>query len=285
MDLDHQTYIATTSGLDEALQGFSTDPFGRNVPGALGLRVPPVLPTEAPDNTGQPRYLFLLDTRTISTNQKTTIRGVRFGLTIGIKQAVTGGTLVREFAVKSPWWHFPDGNVSWHLVREPNDDISPQRPLTDAPSWRFQQSDQPAMLYQAATFSMGNFNPQTGAPLFYPVGLTTYKPPVISASQWNPIANLGNVKGLVYPWNPESDNKLNVVVTGNTRISLYADVLQSNPATRPRTTLTANNVISSGIAPEDAFVSNFTSGEGNIVGPIYWRVFGAVLFDDAFGED
>lgn len=87
------------------------------------------------------------------------------------------------------------------------------------------------------------------------------------------------MKGLYYPWNATSDDKLNIVVNGNCRISLYASVLQTNPATRlAATALTASNVISSGIAPEDAFVANFA-------GAMYWRIYGAILFDDEFGAD
>jgi hypothetical protein len=287
VDLFHQPYLATTSGLDENLQGISTDPFGQSIPSSIGLRIPPVLAAgSTPDN--QPRYLFLLDTRVIERD-KTVIRGIRQGLTIGInRSAIAGRELIYEFPVTSPWWRFPDGNVSWHLVREPNDEVVIQHPLSDAASWRYLQSDDPAMLYKTASFAPNTFNPSTLAPLYYPVGLVGYTPPDLSAFRASPIANLGNLKGIVYPWQPESDDKLNVVVNGNCRISLYASLLQTNPRTRLNpTALTAANVIPCGIAPEDAFVSNFTSGGGDFpfAGPIYWRIFGSILFDDAFGAD
>jgi hypothetical protein len=285
VDLFHQTYIATTSGLDENLQGISTDPFGRNLPGSIGLRIPPVLSAgSVPDK--QPRYLFLLASRVIERN-KAVIRGIRQGLTIGVNASATPGReLIYEFPVKSPWWHFPDGNVSWHLVREPNDEVRIQGPLSDAASWRYLQSDDPAMLYQKASFAPGAFNPSTLAPLFYPVGLVGYTPPDLSASRANPIGALGNMKGVVYPWEPESDDKLNVVVNGNCRISLYASVLQTNPRNRLNPNpLTSSTIIPTGIAPEDAFMSNFSTTGEIPTGPIYWRIYGSILFDDAFGAD
>lgn len=287
MDLFHQPTIVSTSGLDETLQGISTDPYGQNVPGAIGLRIPPVLSSSivAPN---QPRYLFCLASRIIERD-KTVIRGIRQGLTLGVNRSATSPrVLPYEFPVTSPTWRFPDGNVSWHLVREPNDYPTDQQPLSDAASWRYLQSDQPAMLYKSASFAINTFEPATGAPLFYANGLTAYVPPVFQASQRAPIGNLGNLKGIYYPWNATSDDKLNIVVNGNCRISLYASVLQSNPATRLNpTALTATNVISCGISPEDAFVSNFTTGGGDFpfAGPIYWRIFGAILFDDQFGAD
>jgi hypothetical protein len=149
VDLFHQPTIVTTSGLDETLQGISTDPYGAILPSALGLRIPSVL------NAGivvpnQPRYLFLLASR-ILERDKTVIRGIRQGLTIGLNRSATANrVLPYEFPVTSPWWRFPDGNVSWHLVREPNDGFNPQHPLTDAPSWRYLESDQSAMLYKGA---------------------------------------------------------------------------------------------------------------------------------------
>jgi hypothetical protein len=286
MDLLHQTYLATTSGIDETLQGISTDPFGQNIPSALGLRIPPVLPGLS-DPTQQPRYLFVLASRTLY--QKTTIRGIRQGLTIGVnRSAEANRVLPYEMPVTSRFWKFPDGNVSWHLVREPNDDprILAARSVQDAASWRYLQADQSAMLYKRATFAAGAFNPSTGAPLFYPQGLLTYTPPDFWAGKESGIADLGNMKSIVYPWSSESDDKLNIVVSGNCRVTLYASVLQTDPATRLKpVTLTSANVISSGITPEDAFVSNFTTGEGGTAGPNYWRIFGSILFDDAFGAD
>jgi hypothetical protein len=283
MDLFHQTTFVSTSGIDETLQGISTDPFGQNLPSALGLRIPPVM-TASIVPPFQPRYLFLLATRVIE-RQKTTIRGIRQGLHLGINRSGTANqVLPYEFPVTTPNWRFPDGNVSWHLVREPNDVPTLQRPLTDTASWRYLRSDQPAMLYKKASFDPNTYDPLTLAPIFYPIGLDGYTPPDFSASQVKPIADLGNMKGIYYPWDASSDNKLNIVVSGNCRISLYASVLQTNPSTRLQPSA-VSSPISSGIAPEDAFLANFTTIGSPTTAPIYWRIYGSILFDDAFGAD
>jgi hypothetical protein len=283
VDLKHQTTFVSTTGIDETLQGISTDPFGRNLPTGFGLRVPPVI-TASIVAPNQPRYLFLLASRTIE-REKTTIRGIRTGINLGINRSGTANQILPyELPVTSPYWRFPDGNVSWHLVREPNDVPTLQRPLTDTASWRYLRSDQPAMLYKKGSFDAGAYDPLTLAPIFYTVGLDGYTPPDFSPSQAQPIADLGNMRSIVYPWDPGSDNKLNIVVSGNCRISLYASVLQTNPATRLQPAA-LSSPISSGVSPEDAFLANFTTIGSPTVGPVYWRVYGSILFDDAFGAD
>ena len=257
-----------TSGLDEARQGQSTDPFGRNFPTNFGLRVPPVLASR--EVTLQPRYLFLLSTRVIE-RETTIIRGVRTGATIGCK--LNG--IPREQIVTSPTFDFSDGNISYHLVREPNDlSTYTQVALSDAPSWSFMYADQPAMLYQDATFTAGNANAD-GRPFFYPVGLNTYTPPDITQRARPLGGNLGNQKGIVFPWSPVGDNRLLLRVPGNCRISLYASVLQTNPSTRtdpgfPDVAATYPGALT----PEDAFYATFKTSA------IYWRVFGSLIFDD-----
>jgi hypothetical protein len=287
LDLKHQTIFASTSGLDESLQGLSTDPFG-SVSAGFGLRIPPVVAGVAQNK--QPRFLFLLASRTLG-NARTCIRGIRQGLTIGINQSSVGNQeLAYEMLVSDPWWRFVDGNVSWHLVAEPTDGVLVNRPDQSAKntsSLAYWQADTPALIFQDISYSAGNANSK-GVPNYYNVGISSYTPPDghMLADRWTPIANLGNMKGIYYPWNATSDDKLNIVVSGNRRISLYASVLQTNPVTRLKpNTFTATNLISSGISNEDAFVANFTSGELGQTSPIYWRIFGSILFDDAFGAD
>lgn len=277
-----QLTLVSTTGIDEALQGLSTDPYGRNIPSAVGLRVPPVL-SGGITPPAQPRYLFALATREIKAD--TVIRGIRTAVTIGVDASSDANRVLPiEFPVTSPWWRFPDGNVSFHLIRESTDVTTLQMPSTNAASWRYKQTDQPAMIYDTATFSAGSFNPQTGAPLFYPVGLTAYKPPDIN-NIWQPIGNLGNMKGVLFPWEPQSDNKLNIPVVGNARITLYASVLQTNPTTRLTASLPdAAGFYPNGLGPEDAFVASWTGLESTLA-PQYWRVYGSILFEDQFGAD
>jgi hypothetical protein len=267
-------YELSTVGADEANQGLTTDPFlpSTQNPTALGLRVPPVL--MGITGVAQPRYLFLLATRTLSRG-KTIVRGIRQGLTIGANIAPSGSgrapLYAEEFLVTSPFWHFVDGNVSWHLVREPAERQAATIPRTNGPSWAYMVSDGPAMLYK--TFTNTNVDPTTGAPYYYDVGMSAYAPP--NPRSWQPIGNLGNMKDMRSPWNaPTNAIAMDEEVTGTCRISLYASILQSNPATRIVGTLpAAADVYPGGITPESAFLATFPNA-------IYWRVFGGILFED-----
>jgi hypothetical protein len=177
-----------------------------------------------------------------------------------------------EFLVCSPFWHFVDGNVSWHLVREPSDRRVETRPTTDGPSWAFKESDSSAMLYNS--FTNTNVNPQSGAPYYYDVGLTKYVPPHYQ-NIWQPIAGLGNFKDMRFPWNvPTTSIAIDEEVEGSCKISLYASILQTNPSTRLQPTIPAASAIyPGGLTPESAFVNSFASVQ-------YWRVFGSILFED-----
>ena len=270
-----------TSGIDEALQGLTSDPIGRALPQVSGLRVPPVLPGYTTARM-QPRYLFCLATRTIAAGQATRIRGVRQSISIGVDANFgTPPERVIEMPVTSPFWHFPDGNVSWHLVTETSGRRVTKTPTTNAPGWSFLETDGSAMLYKNATFAAGTFDPQTGAPSFYNVGLTTYSPPPI-ADDWSPIGGYGNVHDLRFsPWNGSWWGSVDEIVAGTARISLYASILQSNPATRVNLT-PPTNWLNPGGTPEEAFVANWTqTGEGPNQGPTYWRIAGAIIFDDS----
>lgn len=264
----------STFGIDEANQGLTTDPFvPASTPTSLGLRIPPVIST-----TPQPRYLFLLAQRNLSRG-KTVIRGIRQGLTIGTSLSNSSDVplTAEEFLVTSPFWKFSDGNVSWHLVREPNDSRVLQRPNTDAASWAYMESTTPAMLYQ--TFSNSNIN-ANGQPYYYDIGMTAYLPP--SPNAWQPIAGLGNFKDMRFPWNlPTNSVAIDETVEGSCKISLYASVLQTNPTTRAQAILpSVSNVYPGGVTAESAFVNSIGVGEGGGTSAMYWRVFGSILFED-----
>lgn len=258
----------STLGSDEATQGLTTDPFlPSSSQTSLGLRIPAVLPTGP-----QPRYLFCLATANISQDW-IIVRGIRQGLTLGCNVApVEGGPslVAEEFMVNSPFWRFPDGNVSWHLVREPNKKNVVNLPNADAQSWAFGESTDAAMLYN--TFANSNTTP-AGSPVQYDLGLTAYTPPQFN-QLWQPIAGLGNFKDIRFPWQaPTNATGIDELVEGNCKISLYASVLQTNPATRPAGVYPAvSSIYPGGITPESAFVQSFS-------GVQYWRVFGSILFE------
>lgn len=276
--MTRRRYEISTVGANEANQGLTTDPFLPSTnPTSLGLRIPPVLPGISHDL--QPRYLFLLARRVLGTG-RTRLLGIRQGLTLGCNVASAGTNLfAEEFLVTSPYWHFVDGNVSWHVIIEPNQEEVMTRPTTDAPSFAFGDCTDPAMLYaKGTTFTAGSTDPNTGAPYYYDIGLKTYVAPQ-RQGQWLPVAGLGNMKDIRFPWN-EATNALAIdaPIEGSYKISLYASVLQSDPATRAAPTI-PSLTYQNGIARETAFVENFATDE--TPSPvIYWRIFGSLLFED-----
>lgn len=272
-------FEVSTFGVNDLSQGITTDPFGRSpFPTAAGLRVPSVLPGDTPES--RPRYLFLLASRVISKSA-TRVRGLRQGLTIGV-DASPNSTQKYPLTrlVTTPYWHFIDGNVSWHLVREPIVRSVSTAPTSDGASWAYTESNDPAMLYQRGTFSAAAQDPRTLQPIIYTNGMLSYVPP--APKQWQPIAGLGNLKDIRFPWHGRGgiSNDIDEIVEGTCRVSLYASVLQTNPATR----LQADYPVPSSLYPgaltsEEGMLASFPTGEGGL-GPSYYSIFGAIQFED-----
>lgn len=265
-------FEVASSGVDEALQGSSSDVFNASVATGAGLRVPLVVPGGSPT----PRYLFLLATRQVQ--HRTRLTGIGQLVTIGTSApAVAEGTAPSrplEVNVTTPTFRFPDGNISWHLVIEPNIRTVITRPLTDAANFMFQEADGPALLYSTAAYSAGNFNPITGAPAIYPVGLTAYTPPT-NHPMWRPLGGLGCFYDLRFPW--DSDHiwdslDIPIEVESNVRISFYASVLQTAGSAFGTVTYPSPVV---DLPPEEGFISNNWPN-----GVFYWRVGGRMIFED-----
>ena len=276
-----------TTGVDEFLQGLSSSAYPTTGnPSYAGLRVP-VAFNPAPAG-GQPRFLFCLST--FKTSSPARIRGMRQGLKIGCDTANgTPPMRLLEGWVQTPDFRFVDGNVSWHLVREPSQPLIVSPPLTDTQSWVKRQSQGgPAMLYE--TFANSNVNAQTGAPVLYPQGLTAYTAPNV-ATAWEDVGGLGTMYDMRFPWNSANAwNCLDIPVNPG-RYTLYASILQTSPTTRINATFQAvavsgtNNIANSvsAIIPEEALIADFT-GEGAAVDQIsYTRVFGSLIVE--FGRD
>ena len=270
-------------GVDEALQGISSDPYGSNPPSSFALRIPPAL--NLVDGSGnpipQPRYEFCLATRILQG--RTRVRGIRQNLRIGISSSIGG---VLDYPVlaqqQSTGWRFIDGNVSWHLVKEPPTTDSTKLVSTDTSNWTYGPTGKgPAMLYE--TFTNTNVDPVTGAPLLYFRNMTAYAPPLVSSSRRQDVAGCGNLKSILFPWdNPTAWNSFEEVVEGNFRVSLYASVLQSNPVTRVQTNLPTTYDLGC-VTPEEVFLASYpVPGEGAnpTSAPIYWDIGGAILFED-----
>jgi hypothetical protein len=274
---DKRRIEVSTSGIDEALQGLTSDSIGFALPQATGLRVPPVLPGYTTP-LAQPRYRFCLATRTI-TNGATRLRGIRQGVTLGV-DANAGSPPERpvEMTVTTPTFHFPDGNIAWYLVTESNGHRVVRAPSTNAPGWSYIETEGAAMLYNS--FTNTAVDPVTGAPRYYFQNMTAYTAPK-TPNDWLAIAELGCFHDLRFPWNSSTAwDSVDEIIEGTARISLYADVLQTNPATRNVLTPPSTWRLPAA-TPEEAFILDWTtSGEGPTLGPIYWRIYGALIFED-----
>jgi hypothetical protein len=269
-----RTYEVATVGIDDGLQGFTADPFSSSFPSSIGLRVPSFVPNNA--NPSNNRYLFLLATVGVGSGGAKRVRGWRQYATIGLNAALTS-TLVRpvEFEVVTPGFRFPDGNISWHLVREPPQLQGQKQPATNLSNFMYQDADQPALLYQTASFAVPSG--------YYTSSMTGYTPPLGRMGTWEPIAGLGNVHDLRAGWRSTEawDTSLDALVPGPCRISLYASVLQTNPSSRPA----ANNPTSPSVGdpPEETFIFKWNAqgpGGPESVGVHYWRVAGALILED-----
>lgn len=281
-------YEVATSGADEGLQGLTSDPFlpTKATPVATGLRIPKLV------NDESTRYLVLLATKVIQ-NERTRVCGIRQGLEIGLDIGPQLGLTVQRpvsLLVTTPTFRFSDGaNVSWHLVREPMLRRTPQKPLTQTDSWGFQTSDTPCFLYQDFTASVTD--PMTGAPIDYPINLTSYVPPSFP-NDWQPVAGLRALRDIRYPWTDDQAwHSIDEDVPGNWRVSLYASILQTNPATRPGIVFgspIATDGSAMGGPPEEDFIYKFTFPGGEetpTVGPQFWRIYGSIMFEDEIAAD
>lgn len=267
-----------TTGVDEALQGLTSSPYPPvGNPSYGGLRIP------QPRFGAANRYLFCL--ATFNTNGGR-IRGLRQGLKIGLDTDAGTSVVERpvEMWVRTPDFRFQDGNVSWHLVKESAQRLKVQIAPTDTQSWSRLQSQGPALLYD--TFTNTNVTP-TGAPVIYSLNLTAYTPPRVATS-WQPIGGLGTWYDLRFPWDSEHAwNSVDIPIDKGW-YSLYASVLQTNPATRVAAIYTAtatppagNSNLSFGQSiPEEAFLAAFPPVEGGIAGVSYWRIYGAIIVED-----
>lgn len=198
---------------------------------------------------------------------------------------------VMEFPVETPNFAFMDGNVSWHLVEEPN--IWPittpivTTALNDSTCFSQGNADGPALLYSPGSVTWS----EASQPIYYFNNMLTYAPPPIW-EEWQPIAGLGNMHDVRFPWvSSQAWQSLQVAVntTSARRISLYATVLQtagavpisSNPGFVAGTT---------GFGPEQEFinaVASLDSGEGGGDATLvqFYRVAGAIMFEDTTDED
>jgi hypothetical protein len=266
-----------STGIDESVQGYGGDPFGSNA--QMGLRIPAFVP-----NNGSPplnRYLFLLSTFSLSTGQKARLRGYRQLATIGLN---TAGEEEQpryvEQLITSPFWHFPDGDISWHLqdigpaqrtsAKSQSGPVPPDSKFT-ADNFAFRSTDTPSLLYETAML--------VGP---YYTDLTSYVPPNGGRPWGTPLfkAGFSTMYDLRTLWETsQAWTALDVPLTGPRTIALYASVKQSTPhfieedisGGRPLLTV-PDPFYPGGLSIEEQFLLNFPEA-------VYWRVAGSLIVD------
>lgn len=245
-------YEVATQSFDRDLLGVGSSPYLGDA-GYLGIRVP-----DPPTVDQSHRYLFRLLAISVANNRALSVKGLRQLVTIGAvpsqRQPGCPGVPV-ELAVTSPFWHFVDGNVSWHLrweneIQARLHAIDPAQQPGTSPSLEGTDS---VLLY---------------APPFPP-----YTPPGAGIPPGFAVDALGTWHDLRFPWD-ETHWGLDIPLRGPGTLVFYASVHQTNPETR-----CPINPPSSGLdvlSPEDQFVAAFEADDVDVT---YFRVAGALTVE------
>jgi hypothetical protein len=211
---------------------------------STGVRVP-----TAPTTSQSNRYLIRLCGVSIPAHCGAILHGLRQAATIRCEQIDADcNVIASELEVTSPFWSFPDGNVSWHL-RVWKSKIAPlvfdsaQQPGTDP--------------------NMNNLD----SSLLYVPPLTPYVAPNAGIPPGAAVEFLGTWYDIRYPWT-NTDWRLHQLVRGPTNLVLYASVHQPDPAGR----IVATPADTGALRPEDRFLATFQEA-------IYGRVAGAMTVE------
>lgn len=263
-------FESATTGFDDGLQLIGGDPMRGT--SSVGLRVPS-LPTPATQAGLLDRYLNLLAIFSVGESACVRIRGFRQLVTIGTRIATTveGTTTFRdvEQLVTSPFWRFPDGNISWHLhlLGPPNAQGLPTAiaPAVDLPSFKLLMAEGPALLY-------GPGQPPVGDGIYTDLGAYVAanggRPPGVPID-----AHLGTFYDLKTQWQTHGAwYSLDIPVRGPETIAFFASVRQTNPNTRT-VIVPPNPFFPAGLSSEEQFLLNFPAAQ-------YWRVGGALIVEE-----
>lgn len=236
---DHVIEVSSAA-FDPDLTGIGSTPWSGDQ-ASTGLQVP-VAPTTGPTN----RYLFRLCGVEIPIGYAITIRLLRQAATIRQTDILNGEPRIIEQDITSPFWHFQDGNISWHL-RLQKQQFAPKgfdaaQIAGTSPEMRALDS---ALLYRP--------------PLVPYSALGSGQPPGTS------VGDMGTFRDIRFPWQNNSLS-LSTLVKGPGAVVFYASVFQTNPDIRPLYPAVL------GMRPEDQFLGNFPRA-------VYGRVAGAMVFE------
>lgn len=269
--LDRGRSEIVTVGPNSEFGFIGSDPYGTNA--FTGLVVPPTPSSQI----GDARYLFMLARATFGVGEQgSEKRGVKL---VGIRQYAemvariesgqpplaseggppAGSTVVFRHEIKTPMWHPPDGDISWHVMvinRARRDTRNPAN--TDGVI--FQDSLSPALLYQ----TLGPYTPPNGG------------------RPWGrPLAgSLGNIHELRYHWRDQySEYALDIPVPVPSEVVLFASVRQNDPALNPTLADPALTQQFLGLSEEDQFLVAYSQFAQ------YGVVAGSLVFEEDLGKE
>lgn len=244
-----------TVGADPSFALIGGDPFNTAV--STGLLVPPT-PTRT--FAAELRYLFLLAREQFNSGEAgVRLTGMRqYAELIARIPRESGPDRVFRKEISHPFFHPPDGNISWHVMVIPKTAMS-RKSTTNTDSFIFRDSYGPALLYETpAPYAP----PNGGRPWGKPIG-----------------ASLGNIHDLRYRWRHEDfEYALDIPLPLPCDVALFASVRQNDPQTNP----SVNELTPSQFAAldeEDQFLTAFSQFAQ------YGRIAGSLIFDANLGEN
>lgn len=250
-------YELVTQSFDRDILGIGSSPYQGDV-GYLGVRVP-----NPPTVDQSHRYLIRLLGIQVANNRVMAVRGFRQLVTIGgVPPSRTPDCLgvPLELAVTSPFWHFVDGNISWHLRWE--NDFQTRLRVFDA-------NQQPG-----TSPSMDGLDPVLlYTPTTPPFPASPYVPPGAGIPPGVSVDALGTWHDIRNPWD-HPDWELDIPLRGPGTLVMYASVHQTNPDTRCPIFIPTRGF--DALSPEDQFVATL---ENDDIDVSYQRVAGALTVE------
>lgn len=231
---DRCTVETSTACFNTDNEGVGSSPW--NDPAASYVEVPST-PSSSIDGL---RYIVRLAAVAIPAFRCFRIRGLRQAVLIG---AMFENRQTQEFYPvqidqKSPFWHFTDGNVSWHLriVAGPGpQSMGLQGSTPSGHATDYAAGTDPSLLVR------------NGSAL---------RPPAAGIPPGHGIGSLGTFRDIRFPWDRQSAiSSLDLEVQGPVIVAFYASIRQTNPAQRQKLgPLLPQNFPTGVLLPEDQFV-------------------------------
>lgn len=242
--------VISSAQFDESLNGIG----GSALVGDLNSTGIPI-PTSSTSAQNE-RYLFRLCGAVVPDRSVCVVRYLRQLLYIGAEVESEEGqadeTWKFEIPVLDPLWRFPDGNVSWHLVKHnpgrPGQTLFPGFPGQPQYSQRTDMTT-PALL--ASSPADLGYTPLGGG-----------VPPGVG------VGGLATFRDIRYPWLAR-DHYLGLQIQGPCTIQFYASVYQTDPDNRPNKPVAIEQAA---LRREDVFVLNYPNA-------VYTRVGGSMEVD------